>query len=429
MRAAIQTMWTKSANIDPDFPYTEESTVTLNETLACEQFYRDNIECLGGGFYGSGSIFGQMGRWKACAEANAYCLEKYDTTLVSSQDLYEYISENILCTKENPIPKIEKSEEMNFLQISDALQNLGYKGLEINKDAGDGPIYSQQSEDFPDGLKKGDTILADMGVALTFMEDLAPGSCQDMINLLKRNAKMTENQEELIEIIKKTVSCNKDEVIYISNYLNNRAKNSNLDNYLDMKNSNGDEDKLFFFHTKDESKNKTYKFDFMNSAGSFWTKWGYLMLAKMKPKADYYHRGEDNPKNKSRKTRNYWESNFAVHLPFVIIVNWLLSNKPNPVINEKCHSLTGWSPVSGGIHGLLVRISAKRKLRNSTENKYRNGECIDYFIFCDNIFLAIETITKKIKNGVEKEIRDWTWISLDGVKMEAASKNNLFISS
>lgn len=131
----------------------------------------------------------------------------------------------------------------------------------------------------------------------------------------------------------------------------------------------------------------TYKED----TNSFWRKWSFVFLAKMKPKDEVYQLAEINS-----KTRNYWEFNSFIFIPMQAMFARVFEDLET--FEEKGHSMLGWSPVKGGMFSLYQWMK-------TCGNKERN---VNYLIYCDNIYL------------LQREGDKYMWYSLDGKKMEAS---------
>jgi len=152
------------------------------------------------------------------------------------------------------------------------------------------------------------------------------------------------------------------------------------------------------------------------AVSTFWKQWGFLKLARLKPKPEVYERPREPAAGEGTdmiltKVRNICAVNVLGGLPLKLIFALSYKLSPNFLQHPTSRHMLGWTPFHGGVDQLFNYVFV-RACTPRTPDAGRNDIKLHSLVFSDNIYVFY------FHN------KHLVWISLDGAKMEASQKTN-----
>lgn len=127
------------------------------------------------------------------------------------------------------------------------------------------------------------------------------------------------------------------------------------------------------------------------SISDWWSKWAFLRLGNLKPKAEVYLRSDFK-----KKTRNIVVLNAAGQIPIQTVLKGTYKSAPTFIDHPTSRSMVGWSPFHGGIDALVTHFYKRPKVP---------------LVFADNFYAIVQLGGKKY------------FASFDGEKFEGVSRS------
>jgi hypothetical protein len=383
-----------------------EYSATKEEFENMFLMYKEFVEVAKKNEFGNGSPYGQFGRMISCNLVHQQMVEnskKKNYFNPTPKELYDFLGDFVYGYDD--LIEIQDSDTMDFVELSEAVFKAGGMGLRINQHAHDGILFDKDL--------KGETAFSDLMIASFLMCELKPLTPYNRLDWMRQCISLINITDGVdlykyyCDVFDGETRINHDLVkqFLVNNFDN--IKNYDLELYKLVEEFNN------FI------PNEVYNEEFGKSPNvqDWLVRWRFLTVAQCKAKEEIFETGADSGDYNSwlqgkvfegKKTRNYFAPNVSIFLPLMSLINYFLSDKLDVVDQDNyntVHSLSGWDPTQGGIHLLITRIRKKF----SSKSNWKEGELIDWFVFCDNLFVVIFS-KGKIK-----------WFSLDGSKMEASS--------